>query len=325
MSEVRASSAGFHSEAFKSFCKIMFETVPDQSMVSLWNKYLSAEDQLKGYSEVSRKAMKGTFVDLRRVIRSRLLESEEVSERYEFTPDGMLRVRGEAKEAAPEPDTSHLTPLAKQLLSFAKNKTVPQPPTVADLGFDMDDVTADLAQKSQEYDPSLERLNHHRNCVQWVQQRAGEILMERSNLPGSNLFDGALRVEENPDLNYAVVFVCSATAPFTGKDGAIIKHDYRANGDHVNVSHSDMVKMDPKNSVIRSKTIAKGSHEYYVKALKYVEGMVFKGYFVVDGRYAHETTRFFQAINRKLKEISENHYHQYLDEKGLKDGGGFRP
>jgi hypothetical protein len=60
--------------------------------------------------------------------------------------------------------------------------------------------------------------------------------------------------------------------------------------------------------LIRSRVVQSKSHEYYVKALQYQEGMYFKGYFVVDGEERHDLARYYICRKGKIESIDEAEY-----------------
>ena len=132
---------------------------------------------------------------------------------------------------------------------------------------------------------------------------------------GEALWSDAVTVEQYE--NYPllrVIFVRSSTAPMFGTHGPTVKHDFRANGKPVTVNHEGMFRQLDNQRLIRSKVVAGKSHEYYVKALQYQEGLYFKGYFVVDGEERAELARFYVCRSGKVVTIDEAEYRRLENE-----------
>lgn len=148
------------------------------------------------------------------------------------------------------------------------------------------------------------------NFVFWAAQKADAELQLLAEKRGDDLWLNAVTVEVFPDdPNMKVIFVRSSTAPLFGHDGGpIVKHDYRANGLPVTIHHEQMFRQGDNQRLIRSKVIRAKNHEYYVKALRYVDGTFLRGYFTVDGDERSDLARYYQVSGNKVEQINENQY-----------------
>lgn len=175
---------------------------------------------------------------------------------------------------------------------------------------DEPDETAEKMQKATE---------HQKACLLQVMNTALDEAEDLATKQGSDLFVNAVKVFYWPELNHRAIFFRSSTAPWLG-DGVNVKHDFRANDEPVNHKHSLAYKQNNGHKVIRSVTHKRGYHEYYCKALEYEDGMVIKGYFVVDGKEdaAVMAPRYYRIQGDTVVTITEREYNIWLNRRAAR-------
>jgi hypothetical protein len=213
---------------------------------------------------------------------------------------------------------ANLSPRIQQMLGVVSPKAPTPIPTVSE---DLSDVTEVLFSGAQE-SQSLAAQYTARTFT--ACELADKLLVEHAAMKGEELWAAPVKVFDLKTLctdikeSYLVVAVCSSTALIDPSQppsrlNPKVKHDFRANDIPVTHSHPAMLEQSHNQRIIRSRSTGRGGQEYYVKLLRYVEGMVFRGYFVVDDIEKADLTTFWIAHKGKILPISETVYHRRLN------------
>jgi hypothetical protein len=336
--ESSEKGANIASEASHALLKILSEKISDADLVDAWNMYSEKE------ASANVKAMlRGTKGDLRVTNYGRLRNVwfNEIADRLntisdvgdglsrqlkpEFLPKAppkpepkpepkpvLAKTTAKARTAQPAVppvppglDTKKLSATEQAILI---GKSVQQGGGAAPIEkflSDLDGDAADALRKAAEEALEAERVQQ--DFVLWACRKADEEVEKLRQREGEGLWSNAVTVEsfKTPGDPLRVVLFRSSTAPF---HTSTVKHDFRANGSHVNHKHDLMFRQFDGQKLIRSKVISGKSHEYYVKALRYQEGMYIRGFFVVDGQEKDDLARHYICKNGKVVAISEMEY-----------------
>lgn len=101
------------------------------------------------------------------------------------------------------------------------------------------------------------------------------------------------------------ILVQSFTVPF---NGAIVRRDFKANLKPVVVRHPNMFVQADGQKLIRSKVTEAKRHEFYVKGLEYVEGMILKAYIEAGRRDREDLAAYYQVRMGEIVDLSEKDY-----------------
>lgn len=312
---------------------IIDELTPEQ-IARVWNRHLATEGketlQLTGASK-SRIAQ--SFTDFRRVLRDAFrrnltksvdltpMSSGELASRVrpapgvpETTAPSSVDVVTPAPKPVPAKVGRALSPLEQRMFVASAKAGNVAPEQVAATATDtaLDPEVAELLAKAADEAQAQGQLKS--DYILWACNRADEIQAAYNQREGEALWTNPILVESFPGKpDWKAVFVCSSTAPLI-RDPSVaspnVKHDFRANEVPVTHAHPLAFKQADGMKIIRSKVIKKGSHEYYVKALEYVDGTFFKGYFVVDGVEDAQAIppRYYQIQGMKVVRLTEQEY-----------------
>lgn len=327
MSKAQESEQNVASTAAKKWHALVANKLTDEEIVDLWNGHVQAEA-----SEMVRQTTEaGRSRTVRNYKRWRAVFWGENEARLDLTVErtevGTLRLKQPPKKPTnPKPvvqevstprvvkstveaSNTKLSATEKAIL-LATRKPIEAVETVLPR---LDDSDAKAMQRAaEEAEANEKRLQEY---VLWACQRADAEVETLRKKHGEALWSDAVTVEQYA--NYPllrVIFVRSSTAPMFGAHGPTVKHDFRANGKPVTVNHEGMFRQLDNQRLIRSKVVAGKTHEYYVKALQYQEGMYFKGYFVVDGEERAELARFYVCRSGKVITIDEAEYRRLENE-----------
>ena len=106
------------------------------------------------------------------------------------------------------------------------------------------------------------------------------------------------------------------------RNGDRFKCDFKANHRAVNIGHPDIIQTLDNNRLIRSnknrKGYLKGAHEFYVKGLRYAEGMVFMRYLCANGEDQLDLATYYQIDKG---EVVETTYARWKEVENLLAAG----
>jgi len=339
MSHETDSTAGFHSEIFKLFLRI-FLMKPGASASDAcyaWNKYANeAPVWVAKYDGPTKKKQAAKATALQRVFKE-VLRTTPHFDLIEFLPSGEARLKGdttlpsmiEAVEPTPEPVITPpealgrpFTPMEEKLAKLGKPSR-PILTVVPSIHDDLDEMTRDLVAAAGQTDPNVEKMKALAELTeerrQAVMKMAEGKVEDLAVQMGEDLWKEGVTIGNWPKLKHKAIFFCSSTAKFMGT-GVPIKHDFRANDEPVTHKHPLAYKEDQRQKVIRSVTHQRGAHEYYCKALEYQDGMVIKGYFVVDGKEDASimAPRYYRIHKEQVIPISELAYNAWLNRRSAR-------
>ena len=321
-SSERESARGLRTLGNTALLDLIVEELSPASIARIWNRHLAreAKETLSLDAQPKTRVLSG-FTDSRRTFREAafrgpkgllltLSATGELKEIGDTTTSPMIEPVQVAPKPAPIKASRPLSPLEQRMLVSKGGKTGYQPSQEVQEELDPE-MARQLALAADEAHASI---RVQQNFIQWVCIQADTLLMEHQKNEGEALWANPIRVMVFPeDPTKKATFVLSSTAPLLKNEPGSpnVKHDFRANEVPVTHAHPEAFKQVDGLKVIRSKTHRKGSHEYYVKALNYMNGMYFKGYFVVDGLEDAKTAppRFFQVRGDRAVRISEQDFH----------------
>lgn len=325
MSEIESSTKNVASIAARKWHQITSTRLKVEGLVESWNEHVQAEaaEMVRQTTEAARTVVTKNFKDWRRVVWA---ENEALLVPHvERTEVGTLRLKNPPKGGGNPPKNGAPAPAkptvavegkklsrTEQAILLASNKPVAAVQAVLqDMDID-DDEARKFKKDAEEAEANEKRLQEF---VLWACQRADSEVLTLREKTGEELWTNAVTVEQYP--NYPllrVIFVRSSTAPLFKTHGPTVKHDFRANGKPVTINHEQMFRQLDNQRLIRSKVVSGRSHEYYVKALQYQEGMYFKGYFVVDGEEKQDLARYYVCQAGKVVTIDEAEYRRLENE-----------
>jgi hypothetical protein len=128
-------------------------------------------------------------------------------------------------------------------------------------------------------------------------------LSEQMMVEGNTM--GVTELQQPPRIVEAFGFKGVLVQSFTvEKNGDRFKCDFKANQRAVNIGHPDIIQTLDNNRLIRSNKgrdgYIKGAHEFYVKGLRYEEGMVFMQYMCANGEDQLDLANYYQIDNGKV-------------------------
>jgi len=320
----RETARGLRTLGTTVLLDLVMKRLSPTDIAGIWNEYLAIESsETLHLSDGSKKRVANTFTDSRRVFRDAFRRARDKSEKLHLAMTGELEVVGQEKAepmvvpvpVAPKPAplkaSRPLSALEQRMIVSSGGKVGLTPP-----GAVMDELDPDMARElALAADEAQQAMAVQQNFIEWTCQEADALLKEHQKNEGEALWSDPIKVRSFPaDLTKKAIFVLSSTAPLM-RDVAgspTVKHDFRANDQPVTHSHPEAFKQADGLKVIRSKVFKKGHHEYYVKALNYVNGMYIKGYFVVDGTEDPNTAppRFYQVRWEQAVRISAEAYQE---------------
>jgi len=331
MSDIIESSStkNVASIAARRWHQITARKLKVEGIIESWNEHVQAEatETLRQTTEAARTTVTKNFKDWRRVVWS---ENEALLSKYvERTEVGTLRMKRSLKDggstgspavtdvgiSAPMPSIVKATPqkapepdkklsATEQAILVGSRRGIASLPEVVER---LDAEDAEQIRRAVEESEAAEKRLH--DFVLWACQKADTEVDLLKAKQGEAVWSDALTVEtfgDHPLMR--IILVRSSTAPLLGTHGPTVKHDFRANGKPVTVNHDQMFRQLDSQRLIRSRVVQSKSHEYYVKALQYQEGMYFKGYFVVDGEERHDLARYYICRKGKIESIDEAEY-----------------
>ena len=132
-------------------------------------------------------------------------------------------------------------------------------------------------------------------------------LSEKMMIDGKTL--GVTALQQPPIIIHKYGFKGVLVQSFTvERNGDRFKCDFKANQRAVNIGHPDIIQTQDNNRLIRSNTgrkgYIKGAHEFYVKGLRYEEGMVFMRYLCANGEDQSDLATYYQIDNGEVVETT---------------------
>jgi hypothetical protein len=285
-----------------------------EATARVWNKVLieSAREAAQAATPSARKRLLNNDTRARGALRTAI---PEMWGSFEIVDGGCLKAKAALSSKVadpPKPTAPKLTPMEQSLLLAAVKAGGFTSDAVNTVSLDAND--ADLLRKAAE--ESEQEARHDADFTRSMCRKADEMLAEYSKLVGDALWSKPIIVETvtGPDNKVRrIIFVRSATAPLFRTHGPIVKHDFRANGKPVNINHESAYPQLDGLKLIRSSVHVKKTHEYYVKGLKYQDGMYFKGYFVVDGQEMEHLARYYQVRGNMVFAITQQEYQDLVN------------
>lgn len=198
-------------------------------------------------------------------------------------------------------------PFEQQLLDGSRGQLPPppKPTTEPEPAWEpTPDIEADLLKGVEEDE---KRKSAERDFIFHVCSQADELLVDLVATEGKGLSELAKwpRIVQVGDRR--AVLVQSFTVPFRGM---IVRRDFKANMRPVVVRHQHMFIQADGQKLIRSKVLEPKRREFYVKALEYVNGMIFKAYIEAGKRDRDDLAAYYQVRNGEIEEMTEAEYRR---------------
>lgn len=320
----RETARGLRTLGNLALLDLVVDELSPSQIARIWNRHLAREasETLTLDAQPKTRVASG-FLDSRRSFREAFRRTQKGA-LVVLELSGELRAMGEEPfssilepiEPAPTPKPPEpikasrpLSALEQRMLLTTAAKTGNKPSLAV-----VDELDPEMArQLAAAADEARAQTRTTQDFIQWVCTQADALLAEHIKNEGEALWNEPVKLQGFPeDPTKRAIFVLSSTAPLLRDESGSpsVKHDFRANEQPVTHAHPEAFKQADGMKVIRSKVIKKGGHEYYVKALNYVNGMFFKGYFVVDGVENADVVppRYYQVRGDRVFRISEQAY-----------------
>jgi hypothetical protein len=208
------------------------------------------------------------------------------------------------KKDAPQEETVPVDPIEAKFYRKKMDRAQRSLNSVTDLEFAPDELDA-MINSEEEKELKKKRENEKlftTHICDLATQLSEHMMVEGLTRGVSELQKPPLIVEK---LGFRGVLVQSFTV---GKNGMRFKCDFKANHRAVTISHPDIIYTLDDNRLIRSNRgrsgHIKGAHEFYVKGLRYQEGMVFMRYLCIDGEDQFDEAKYYQIDNGEVVETT---------------------
>lgn len=350
--EVRESAAGLATAGNKLLLDLFFEELTPEQIARIHNRHVAKGEAmlLRHGNPSARGTVRNGLLASRRAFIEGLRRSTRFEE-IGFGPAGeIVQSNGEPfpeyTPPAPEPKAAkslanghktptneHLSPRMQQALGLFLGDQAPAPAPVSNplpVSVPAEALTAEdnalLVQAAEEANKEVEEFSQP---IFLTCELADRIVQEQvTKMPSrgaaspDGLWTDTIRVYtlKSPKGDMRVVAVCSSTIRIFGKaktgpqgePNISVKHDFRADGIPVNHKHPGVMEQLDGDHIIRSVGDTK-TEIVYVKMMRYTEGMVFKGYFTVDGVEGRMDPVYYRVANGTVTRIPEDLYKRRIN------------